>query len=259
MEFMIYEKKDHIAVITINRPRALNAFNSQMLDELTEALLLAEEDRDVRCVVLTAAGERAFTAGGDIKEEVRLNVEEARAFSNRGKNCVFSILNHRVPVICAVRGYALGGGMELILASDITVAATDAKIGIPTIKLGAIPGWASTVLLPRTVGASRAKELLYTGRSLDAAEALSLGVVEFVAEPEKLMEKAMELAAQIADMAPVAMENMKKSINGSLAAGLSESRELETELFARCFGTADHLEATTAFLEKRAHAEYLGR
>lgn len=259
MEFILYEERDHIAVITINRPRALNAFNSQMLDEMTEALRNAEENREIRCVVITSAGERAFTAGGDIKEEVTLKPEEARAFSERGKRLVMSVLNHRVPVISAVRGYALGGGMEIILASDLTVAAADAKIGIPTIKLGGIPGWASTVLLPRTVGASRAKELLYSGRSLNAEEALRLGVVEFVVEPEQLMETALGLAGEIADMAPFAVESMKKSVNGSMEAGLSESLDRETELFAACFGTEDHLEATTAFLEKRPHGEYKGR
>lgn len=184
-----------------------------MLDELTEALEMAEKDTGVRCVILTAAGERAFTAGGDIKEEVQLNETTAAEFSRRGKKMIRSILNHRVPVICAVRGYALGGGMEMILAADITVAATDAKIGIPTIKLGGIPGWGSTVLLPRTVGASRAKELLYTGRSLSAEEALKLGVVEDVVEPDELLKRAFELADTIADMAPLAVENMKKSIN----------------------------------------------
>ncbi|MCD8121466.1 MAG: enoyl-CoA hydratase-related protein [Clostridiales bacterium] len=256
LEFMLYESKDHIAVITINRPRALNAFNSQMLDELTAALKQAEEDLDVRCVIITAAGERAFTAGGDIKEEVQLNPAEAAAFSERGKKCVLSIFHHRVPVISAVRGYALGGGMEIILASDITVAATDAKIGIPTIRLGGIPGWAGTILLPRTVGASRAKELLYSGRNLDAQEALQLGVVEFVTEPEKLMETARKLAAQIADMAPIAVESMKKSINSSIGVELTKCLDNETNLFASCFATADHLEATTAFLEKRPHAQY---
>lgn len=259
MEYILYEEKDHVAVITINRPRALNAFNSQMLDEMTEALEAAEANKGIRCVIITAAGERAFTAGGDIKEEVKLDPKEAYAFAERGKRCTMSIFRHRVPVISAVRGYALGGGMEIILASDITVAATDAKIGIPTIKLGGIPGWASTVLLPRTVGASRAKELLYSGRSLDAKEALELGVVEFVAEPEQLMETAWKLALEIADMAPFAVESMKQSINGSMDAGLSESLERESKLFAACFGTEDHLEATTAFLEKRPHGEYKGK
>lgn len=247
---MIYEKKDTTALITINRPKALNAFNSQMLDELTEALEMAEKDTGVRCVILTAAGERAFTAGGDIKEEVQLNETTAAEFSRRGKKMIRSILNHRVPVICAVRGYALGGG-------DITVAATDAKIGIPTIKLGGIPGWGSTVLLPRTVGASRAKELLYTGRSLSAEEALKLGVVEDVVEPDELLKRAFELADTIADMAPLAVENMKKSINTAMSAGLEESLGAETDIFASCFGTQDHLEATTAFLEKRAHGEFM--
>ena len=248
MEFMIYEKKGSIAQITINRPKALNAFNSQMLDELTEALALAEQDPEIRCVILTAAGERAFTAGGDIKEEVQLNEETAKAFSRRGKKMILSILNHRVPVICAVRGYALGGGMEMILAADFTIAASDAKIGIP--------GWGSTILLPKTVGASRAKELLYTGRSLSAEEAKELGVVEFVVEPDELMKKAFELADVITDMAPLAVENMKRSINTAMSIGLSESLDTETGIFASCFATEDHLEATTAFLEKRGHGEY---
>ena len=256
MEFMIYEKKGSIAQITINRPKALNAFNSQMLDELTEALALAEQDPEIRCVILTAAGERAFTAGGDIKEEVQLNEETAKAFSRRGKKMILSILNHTVPVICAVRGYALGGGMEMILAADFTIAASDAKIGIPTIKLGGIPGWGSTILLPKTVGASRAKELLYTGRSLSAEEAKELGVVEFVVEPDELMKKAFELADVITDMAPLAVENMKRSINTAMSIGLSESLDTETGIFASCFATEDHLEATTAFLEKRGHGEY---
>ncbi|MCI8453924.1 MAG: enoyl-CoA hydratase/isomerase family protein [Lachnospiraceae bacterium] len=257
MEFILYEKKENIAVITINRPRALNALNSQMLDELTEALALAEKDQQIRCVILTSAGGRAFTAGGDVKEEVKLQPEEAARFAERGKRCTLSVLNHRVPVICAVQGYALGGGMELILAGDITVAADDAKIGIPTIRLGSVPGWGSTVLLPRIVGVSRAKELLYSGRSLDAEEALKLGVVEFVKKPEELMEFAMDLAKTIADMPPVAVESMKKSINSSFESGMDECLKKETDLFSLCFGTVDHLEATTAFLEKRPHGTYL--
>ena len=164
MEFMIYEKKDTTALITINRPKALNAFNSQMLDELTEALEMAEKDTGVRCVILTAAGERAFTAGGDIKEEVQLNETTAAEFSRRGKKMIRSILNHRVPVICAVRGYALGGGMEMILAADITVAATDAKIGIRrSSSVGFRDGAVQSFFRERL--ALQSKELLYTGRS----------------------------------------------------------------------------------------------
>ena len=222
MEFMIYEKKDTTALITINRPKALNAFNSQMLDELTEALEMAEKDTGVRCVILTAAGERAFTAGGDIKEEVQLNETTAAEFSRRGKKMIRSILNHRVPVICAVRGYALGGGMEMILAADITVAATDALF-----------------------------------RSKCSEEALKLGVVEDIVDPDELLKRAFELADTIADMAPLAVENMKKSINTAMSAGLEESLGTETDIFASCFGTQDHLEATTAFLEKRAHGEFM--
>lgn len=253
MEFVLYEKKNHTAVITMNRPKALNAVNSRMLEEMTEALLRAEEDHEIRCVILTGAGDRAFTAGGDIKEEALLTPETADSFSRRGKRLILLMLDHRVPVICAVRGHALGGGMEMILAGDITVAASDAKIGIPTVKLGGIPGWGSTVLLPAAVGLSRAKELLYTGRSLTAKEALDLGVVEYVTEPEKLMETAMGLADTIAGMAPMAIESMKKSVNKAFCVGVKEGLEKETRLFAACFGTEDHKKATAAFLEKRSH------
>lgn len=251
--------RGHIAIITINRPEALNALNSRMLEKLNDALRQAKEDTEIRCVILTGGGEKAFTAGGDVKEEAALNGEEARRFSQDGKQCILSILRHRVPVISMVRGYALGGGMELILASDLTVAADDAKIGIPTIRLGSIPGWAGTVLLPRIVGASRAKELLYTGRTLSAAEAQALGIVEFVTPPDQLMAVTLKLAQEIADMPPIAMESMKKSINHSIETGLEGCLETETELFSACFKTEDHQEAAAAFLEKRAHGEYRRR
>lgn len=256
---VIYKKEANIATITINRPEALNAFNEDLLKQLIEAFETAEKDKEIYCVVLTAAGEKAFTAGGDIKQEILLEGDAARSFSQLGKRFMKSIYDSRTPVICAVDGYALGGGMEIILVSDITVATTKAKIGIPTIKLGTVPGWGSTQMLARVVGISRAKELLYTGRILSAEEAFSIGLVEFVVEREHLLEKAYELAHQIADMAPIAMESMKIAINTSVEDDLDHGFDVETELFVRCYGTEDKKEAMTAFLEKREHKVFQGK
>lgn len=259
MEIICYEKKEHIATITINRPEVLNAFNQQTLTELIEALEIVENDQDVYCAVLTAAGDKAFTAGGDIKQEITLKGDAAREFSRLGKKCLSKIYDLRVPLISAVQGYALGGGMEIILVSDITVAADTAKIGIPTIKLGTVPGWGSTQMLSRVVGISRAKELLYTGRTVKAQEALEIGLVEFVVEPDQLMTKAYEIAHRIADMAPIAMESMKIAINTSVEDDLEHGFDVETELFVRCYGTEDKQEAMSAFLEKREHQTYQGK
>ena len=256
MEYILYEKMGPIVTLTLNRPEALNAFNSQMLEELTTCLDAAQRDLEIRCLILTAAGERAFTAGGDVKEEAVLSPEAAKEFSERGKRCVLSILHHRVPVICAVHGYTLGGGMELVLASDITIAASNLSIGVPTIRLGSIPGWGSTVLLPLAVGASRAKELLYTGRSMNAEEALRLGLVDSVVEPDKLLPSAMKLAETIADMAPIAIEYMKQSVNNSAYRDLDSAFKAETKYFSACFETQDRREAIGAFLTKREHGEY---
>lgn len=259
MENVLYHKEGNIGTITINRPEALNALNEATLKELIETLEMIGQDKDIRCAVLTASGEKAFTAGGDIKEEITLKGEAAREFSQLGKQCMKRIYDLRVPLISAVHGYALGAGMEIIMVSDITIVTTAAKMGIPTIKLGTIPGWGSTQMLPRVVGASRAKELLYTGRIMGAEEALNMGLVEFVVEPEKLMEKAYEIADQIVDMAPIAMENMKIAINTSVEDDLEHGYDVETELFVRCYGTEDKKEAMTAFLEKRNHGQYIGK
>lgn len=256
MKYVLYKKENHIATITINRPEALNAFNSQVIHDIIEAFGMVEEDLDVYCVVLNAAGEKAFSAGGDIKEEIATTGEDALAFGNLGKQCIKSIEHCRVPVICSVQGYALGGGMEIILVSDITIATENAKIGMPTIKLGTIPGWGSTKNLSKVVGVSRAKELLYTGRIIKADEALSLGIVEFVVPKEELAEKTYDLAEQIADKAPIAMKTMKFCIDQGFEMDTESAYKLETEKFAMCYSTEDKYEAMLAFLEKRDHKPY---
>ena len=256
MSYILYEKTDHIARITLNRPEAMNAFNKELIHELVEAFGKVEEDPDVYCVVLDANGERAFSVGGDIKVEIATTGPDALEFGKLGKSCIRAVKDCRVPVICAVHGFCLGGGMEVVLVSDITVASEDMKIGMPTIKLGTIPGWGSTKTLADVVGKARAKELFLTGRMVKAQEALDLGLVQFVVPREELMDKAMELARTIADMAPIAVKSMKECIDFGWEADYEEAFAKETEVFAACYDTEDKLEAMTAFLEKREHKPY---
>lgn len=253
---VLYEKKSNIATITINRPQNLNIIDMQTMMDLRQAVALSQDDLDVRCVVLTAEGEKIFSAGGDIQQERDLRDETARDFAQKGKACMDAIYYHRVPVICAVEGHALGGGLELILVSDITVLSQNAKIGAPTIKLAATPGWGSTQTLPRVVGLSRAKELMYTGRLIEAEEAFRLGLVEFVVPKGEALKKAYELAEQIASMAPLAMENMKIALTASDEMNLEAGYEVDTQMFVNCHNTEDKVEGMSAFLEKRTNNPY---
>ena len=256
MDFITSTSENHIVTITLNRPKALNAFHSQMLSELTDAILTASKKPEHLVIILNSSIEKAFTAGGDIKEEVLLTTDTAYDFAERGKACTMAIYHSPIPVICAVDGYALGGGMEIILASDITVAAKTAKIGIPTINLGGIPGWGSTQLLPRLVGPSLAADILLTGRTLTARECYDLHIIEYLVEKEQLMKKTLELANTITDKAPLAVRNMKKAIHEGLSLPLQDALTLESELFADCYKSKDHEEALHAFLEKRPHRPY---
>lgn len=256
MSYIIYNKENHIAQVTLNRPEAMNAFNSELINELIAAFDKIENDKDVYCVVINANGERAFSVGGDIKEEIRTTGAAALEFGGLGKKCINAIASCRVPVICSVHGFCLGGGMEVVLVSDLAVASDNMKMGMPTIKLGTIPGWGSTKTLADAVGKARAKELLYTGRIIDAKEAYSLGLVQFVVEKEMLAEKTMELAAEIADKAPIAMKTMKECIDNGCEMSREEAFAAETEKFAMCYDTEDKYEAMSAFLEKRNHKPY---
>lgn len=256
MSYIIYKKEGNIARVTLNRPEAMNAFHSELIQELVDAFAQVETDREVYCVILDAAGEKAFSVGGDIKEEIRTTGEAALEFGKLGKQCIRAIANCRVPVICAVQGFCLGGGMEVVLVSDLTVASEDMKIGMPTIKLGTVPGWGSTKTLAEVVGKAKAKELLFTGKIIRAQEALDLGLVQFVVPKEALAEKAEELAAVIADMAPIAMKTMKKCIDKGWEMSREEAFEMETREFAACYDTQDKFEAMSAFLEKRPHQPY---
>lgn len=256
MENVLIKKEKNIAVISLNRPEVLNAFNSQLLHELTVAIKDVGTDPDIYVIILNSTVEKAFTAGGDIREEAQLNYETAYDFSRRGQECAMAIYNSPVPVIAAVNGYALGGGMELILAADITVVAKNAKIGVPTINLGGIPCWTATQLLPRLVGYSCASDILLTGRTLSAEECYRLNLVEYITNPEDLMKKAMEVALTIADKSPHAVSLMRKAIKEGLEMPLDDSLELERRIFKECYTSTDRTEATAAFLEKRPHKPY---
>lgn len=259
MEDILMRKEGRIAIITLNRPKVLNAFRSQTIQELTDAVTKAGADPDTYVIVLNSSIDKAFTAGGDIKEESLLTGETAGGFSERGQACAMAIYNSPIPVIAAVDGYALGGGMELILASDITIAAKTAKIGIPTINLAGIPCWTATQLLPRIAGVSCACDILLTGRTLSAEECYKLNLIQYLTEKEDLMDKAMEIAETIADKSPHAVALMRKAIKQGMELPISEALELEQTLFTQCYDSEDRKEATEAFLQKRPHGAYQNR
>lgn len=259
MANVLIKKEGNITIVSLNRTNVLNAFNSEMLADLTAAIKEAGKDPDTYVIILNSSIDKAFTAGGDIKEEAQLDYDTAYDFSRRGQECAMAIYNSPVPVIAAVDGYALGGGMELILAADITVAAKTSKIGVPTINLGGIPCWTATQLLPRIVGHSVASDILLTGKIMSAEECYRLHLVEYLTEKDELMEKAMEVAEAIADKSPWAVKLMRESIKKGLELPLDDALELERNFFKECYTSGDRTEATKAFLEKRPHRSYNNR
>lgn len=241
-----WQHKAGVAVLTINRPQALNALSVEVLEELSAVLREHERDTDLKALIVTGAG-RAFVAGADIAAMSTMDPKEAKLFALRGQEVMQQLADFPVPVIAAINGFALGGGLELALACDIRLGSTKAKLGQPEITLGITPGFAATVRLGRVVGQSKAKELLFTGRMIDASEALSLGLLDNVYEPEELMPAAESLAASIGKNSASTLRLLKSAINAvSPTAGTYEA-----EMFARCFATDDQKEGMLAFLEKR--------
>lgn len=259
MSNVLVKKENNITIISLNRPKALNAFNYDLFQDVIDALKEAAEDPDCYVVLINSALEKAFTAGGDIKEEAKLTYDTADYFSIKGQECTMAIYNSPLPVVLAVDEYALGGGLEIILAADITVAAKTAKIGIPTINLGGIPCWGGTQLLPRIVGRAVASDILLTGRTLDGEECYKLNLVQYLTEKEDLMDKAMEVAATLADKSPYAIMQMRKAIKEGPKVSLEEALVMEQEIFKDCYLSSDRGEATAAFLEKRPHKPYNNR
>lgn len=246
-----YEVDGSIATLTLNRPDKLNALNAELLDRL---LALAERMRgstELRCAVLTGEG-KAFAAGADIAQMADFTPEEARTLSEKGHAVGYALAQLDIPVIAAVNGFALGGGMELALACDFIHASAKAKLGQPEVKLGVIPGFGGTSRLARRVGIAMARELVYSGGMIRADEALRIGLVNRVHEPEQLMPNVYELARSIAEMGPRAVALAKTSFRDGEERSLEEANALETTCFARCFETADQREGMAAFIEKRA-------
>jgi enoyl-CoA hydratase len=236
----------HTAVITISRPSALNALNSTVLDELDGALAEVRADKDCRALIITGDGEKAFVAGADIGEMRDLGPDEAVAFARRGQAVFRAIEELPIPVIAAVNGYALGGGCELALACDIRIASENARFAQPETGLGIIPGFGGSVRLPATVGRARAAYLILTGKQVNAADALTMGLVSEVTPRESLMERANEIAAELAARSPVALAHAKR-----VMITCSKAYEREALEFGKCFETGDPREGMSAFLERR--------
>ena len=243
-------REGRIATITLNRPEALNAFDEAQLRALLDVLRDLREDREIRCAILTGAGDRAFAAGADIKRMQAMTPGEFEAFGRLGQSAAMAIEGLPQPVIAAVNGFAMGGGCEMALACDIRLASENAVFAQPEVMLGIPPGWGGTQRLPRLVGAGLAAEMIYTGRRVDAAEAHRIGLVNAVYPGDRLLPEAKAVAEQIAANSPRAVRAAKAAI-GAAFGETGKGLKLEVELFAACFGTADQREGVAAFVEKR--------
>jgi enoyl-CoA hydratase len=251
-ENLLVERDDKIAIVTINRPKVLNALSAATVCELDEAFAELAADREVGAVVLTGAGAKAFVAGADISEFNDLpSAREAAEFAMRGQAALNRIESLPKPVIAAINGFALGGGCELAMACDIRLAADTARLGQPEINLGIIPGYGGTQRLARLVGRGRANLLCMTGDPIDAAEALRIGLVDRVVPGAALLDEAVQLARHLAGKAPVALALIKRAINVGLEGPLAEGLAYEAAQFGLVFDTEDRVEGVTAFREKR--------
>lgn len=255
MEFVLYEVKGQVGIITINREKALNALNSAVLDELN-ATLDGVDLNEVRCLILTGAGEKSFVAGADIGEMSTLTKAEGEAFGKKGNDVFRKLETFPIPVIAAVNGFALGGGCEISMSCDIRICSDNAVFGQPEVGLGITPGFGGTQRLARIVGPGMAKQMIYTARNIKADEALRIGLVNAVYPQAELMAAAEKMAAGIAKNAPIAVRNCKKAINDGLEAGMDEAIVIEEKLFGDCFETHDQVEGMTAFLEKRKEKNF---
>jgi len=245
------ELETPLAIVTVSRPEVLNALNADTLDDLDRCFDELEKAGDVRCVIVTGAGEKSFVAGADIKELNQDTVITGKARALRGQAVYSKIENLSKPVIAAINGFALGGGCELALACDIRLASEKAKLGQPEVNLGIIPGYGGTQRLARLVGSGMAKKMIFTGDFVRADEALRIGLVDAVYPVEELMAEAKKLAAKIATKGPIAVKSAKEAINLGLNTDLTSGLQYEAEAFGAICATEDKLEGTGAFLEKR--------
>ncbi|MBQ6734666.1 MAG: enoyl-CoA hydratase/isomerase family protein [Lachnospiraceae bacterium] len=250
MAFVEYEVKDAVGIITINRPEALNALNSAVLDELS-AVIDGVDQNTIRCLILTGAGEKSFVAGADIAEMSSLTKAEGEAFGKKGNDVFRKLETFPIPVIAAVNGFALGGGCEIAMSCDFRICSDNAMFGQPEAGLGITPGFGGTQRLARLIGPGMAKQLLYTARNIKAEEALRLGLVNQVVPQAELMPTVEKMAAGIAQNAPIAVRGCKEAVNKGLDLPMDEAIVVEEKIFGACFETHDQKEGMGAFLEKR--------
>lgn len=249
-ENLLLKKEGNICILTINRPKALNALNSKVLEELNAAVEQIEKDKDIYVVIITGEG-KAFVAGADILEMKDMTPEAAREFANKGLQIFRKIELMEKVVIAAVNGFALGGGCELAMCCDIRIASDKAKFGQPEVGLGITPGFAGTQRLSRLVGIAKAKELIFTGDMIDANEAEKIGLVNKVVKHDELMDVAIQMANKIASKGQIAVRYSKIAINRGFETDIETGMEIERNLFSLCFATDDQKEGMTAFIEKR--------
>ena len=255
MSFVTYESKGAYGIITMNRPEALNALDSNVLNDLSAALDAVDLNA-VRALIITGAGEKSFVAGADIKEMANLTKAEGCAFGKKGNDIFRRIETFPIPVIAAVNGFALGGGCELAMSCDFRICSDNAVFGQPEVGLGITPGFGGTQRLARLVGPGYAKQMIYTARNIKADEALRIGLVNEIVPQAELLAAAEKLAAGIAKNAPIAVRMCKKAINEGLDLDMDQAVELEEKLFGECFETHDQVEGMSAFMEKRKEKNF---
>jgi enoyl-CoA hydratase len=249
-KFLKLEVENKIALLKINRPEAMNSLNEEVLDELELAVDFLKNSDEADAVIITGEG-RAFVAGADIAAMSIMNSLKGKAFGEKGNRILRKIETLNKPVIAAVNGFALGGGCELSMACDIRIASSKAKFGQPEVGLGITPGFGGTQRLPRIVGLAKAKEIIFSGEIIRADEALRIGLVSYVTEPEELMEKAYEMAGKFVKNAQLAVKFSKEAINSGIETDIETGLGIEENLFGMCFSTSDQKEGMKAFLEKR--------
>ena len=258
IKYDIMGKCENVGVITLNRPKELNALDTETLNEFKELLKEIEKDLKVRCVVLTGEG-RAFCAGGDIREEVGKTVISGYEFFRNCAELHTHMGRFRTPIIGAINGYALGGGLELALACDIRIASKNALLGLPEVTLAIGPGFGGTQRLPRLIPVSKAKQMMLTGEPVSAPEAWRIGLVDEITEPGELMQYALRMADKISGWGPLAVKNIKAAVTEGLECDLERGIQIESNLMAQLYGTEDLVEAMNAFLEKRAPKAFAGK
>jgi len=247
---VLYEKKENVALLTFNRPGALNALNTEVNLKLIELLLQADNDAEIKVVVLTGAGSKSFVAGADIKEMLEMNALQAREHGLRAKRVTDTLWNLGKPVIAAINGYCMGGGLEYAMACDLRTAAETAKFGLPEINLGIMPGSAGTQRLPRLIGMTKAKEYCFTGGTFDAKQALELGLINYVYPAEALRAETLALAGKIATKSASSLKLIKAAMNRGTETDIETAALFEIDCFGLCFSTKEQKEGMKKFVEK---------